>query len=212
MGKKLDTLLSISSDAFVLGSANISSELQAAAGELWVELQSLLSCKNGFFAFEGALRVFSTSKNEFSESLDAWNSPELWRKSYVGLADGGIFFAEDIFGGQFCIKDGNVYSFDPETGDLTFISRSLEGWAGEILSDYEVMTGSPIAHQWQEKCGLLPHDQRLMPKVPFVCGGEFDLGNLVAVNVVSGMKSRANLAVQIRDMPDGTKIQFNIVE
>ena len=48
MGKKLDTLLSISSDAFVLGSANISSELQAAAGELWVELQSLLSCKNGF--------------------------------------------------------------------------------------------------------------------------------------------------------------------
>ncbi|WP_067583472.1 SMI1/KNR4 family protein [Endozoicomonas ascidiicola] len=212
MGKKLDRLLSISSDAFVLDNVVMSPEVRAVAGGLWKELESLLSCKNGFFAFEGALRVFSSKKNEFSESLDVWNSPELWRSSYVGLADGCVFFAEDIFGGQFCIKNGNVYSFDPETGDLAFISRSIEGWADEVLSDYEVITGSPIAHQWQEANGVLSHGQRLMPKVPFVCGGEFDIGNLLAVNVVTGMKSRANLAVQIRDMPDGAQIQFNIIE
>jgi len=51
-----------------------------------------------------------------------------------------------------------------------------------------------------------------MPKTPFVCGGQFELNNLVAINVVSGMKSRANLARQIVDMPDGAQIEFKIIE
>lgn len=37
------------------------------------------------------------------------------------------FFAEDVFGGQFCIKDSKVYTFDPETGSLGYLADDIEG-------------------------------------------------------------------------------------
>ena len=212
MGKKIEKLLSISSDSFSQRSVNIAPDLLMAAGKLGRELKDLLNFKNGFFSFESALRVFSTNETEFSCDLSIWNSSELWRSDYGDLADGCLFFAEDIFGGQFCIKNNTIYAFDPETGDLEEVSQSFEDWAGQILSDYNVWTGYSLAHEWQKKHGVLPYDQRLMPKTPFVCGGQFELDNLFAIKVVSGMKSRANLARQIADMPDGAQIEFNIIE
>lgn len=38
-----------------------------------------------------------------------------------------FFFAEDVFGGQFCIKDSKVYTFDPETGSLGYLADDIEG-------------------------------------------------------------------------------------
>ena len=212
MSNKIEKLLSISSDAFSLGQVNIAPDLLLAAGKLGRELKELLNNKNGFFCFESSLRVFSTNETKFSHNLSEWNDLSLWKNEYAGLADACLFFAEDIFGGQFCIRNNSIYAFDPETGELEEMSHSFEEWANEILSDYNVWTGYPLAHEWQKKHGSLPHNQRLMPKTPFVCGGQFELDNLFSINSVSSMKSRANLARQIIDMPDGAKIEFNIIE
>lgn len=212
MDKKIEQLLSISSDSFSQEPVNMAPDLLLVAGKLGQELEELLRYKNGFFSFVSALRVFPTSRTEFSYDLSAWNASGLWRSDYADLADGCLFFAEDIFGGQFCIKNNTIHAFDPETGDLEEMSESFEDWASQILSDYDMWTGYPLAHQWQEKYGTLPYNQRLMPKIPFVCDGQFELDNLFAIRVVSGMKSRANLARQIVDMPDGAKIEFNIIE
>ena len=91
------------------------------------------------------------------------------------------------------------------------ISDSLEGWAEEVLAEYEVLTGHPLAHEWQATSGKLPAGIRLLPKTPFVCGGEFELANLYALSDVEGMTFRASLANQIRDLPDGAEIQFKVV-
>jgi hypothetical protein len=53
---------------------------------------------------------------------------------------------------------------------------------------------------------------RLIPKQPFVVGGDFKLDNLSAIEAERGMLLRANLATQIRDLPDGTKITFKITD
>ncbi|RZM74389.1 SMI1/KNR4 family protein [Pseudoalteromonas rubra] len=212
MGKYIDKLLSISCDSFVQEQANLTSELRGIAGNLAQELEALLNKKNGFFAFESALRVFSSCSSQLSIGLDDWNSEALWRKDYNGLADGCLFFAEDIFGGQFCIKNGVVCAFDPETAGLEEMAASIEQWAQEILNEYNVWTGYSLAHVWQEHSGALSSELRLMPKTPFVCGGQFELDNLIAINAVSGMKSRANLACQIVDLPDGAQIEFKIIE
>ena len=129
-----------------------------------------------------------------------------------GLADGCLFFAEDVFGGQFCIKDNAVFSFDPETGSLELMADSLEMWATDLLQNFNVLTGYSVAHEWQLQNGALPHGMRLIPKIPFVCGGSYGIDNLYAINSVRGMKSRGNLACQIKNLPDGEKIEFKIVE
>lgn len=212
MGVNIEKLISISSNSFNRKRVSLAPDLLLVAGKLGKELEQLLNKKDGFYAFELSLRIFSSQESECSYSLGLWNSPDLWRNYYAELADDCVFFAEDIFGGQFCIKGDAIYAFDPETGDMEVIANSFESWVGEILSDYNVWTGYPLAHEWQKSYGVLSHQQRLMPKTPFVCGGQFELDNLSPVNVVTGMRSRGNLACQIIDMPDNAQIQFSIIE
>ena len=110
------------------------------------------------------------------------------------------------------MKDEAVYSFDPETARLQKIASSLEGWAKELLSDYNLWTGCSIAREWQQTHGALVSQVRLMPKIPFVCGGQFELSNLVSIDAVKGMRSRASLARQIVDLPDGAQVEFEVID
>lgn len=212
MVEYINKLLSISGDSLGQGQPDLADDLSKFAGKRRQEIEELLSKKNGFFAFESALRVFPSSSSSLSMGMEEWNSEELWRKDYSGLAEGCLFFAEDVFGGQFCIKNDVVCSFDPETGVLEEVAPDLEKWAKELLNEYDFWTGYSLAHEWQENNGLLRSECRLMPKTPFVCGGQFELDNLAAVGAVSGMRSRANLARQIADMPEGTRIEFKIID
>ena len=89
------------------------------------------------------------------------------------MAEGLLFFAEDAFGGQFALRDEHVVTFDPETGEAQALASSIEDWADQLLADFEFLTGQPLAHDWQARNGALPPGERLVPKVPFVLGGEY---------------------------------------
>lgn len=196
-----------------IGSEPICTEVPALSGEsllanrLGEQLQVLLDRRNGFYAFESALHVFPSCARQGVIGLAAWNS-NLWRQYYGDLADGCLFFAEDVFGFQFVIKDDLVWSFDAETGNLTEIGESLEAWAATILNDYEFQTGYPFAHEWQTNNGPLLPTERLFPKYPFVLGGKYEISNLVASNAVYGMQFRGYVAQQLKGLPGGTKVEL----
>jgi hypothetical protein len=177
------------------------------------DLAGLLEKRNGFFAFESALHVLPSRPVPAGVmSVQAWNEPDLWRDAYDSAAEGCYFFAEDAFGSQFAMRDSRIVSFNPETGVVDQLTESLEDWAERLLEDYEVLTGFPVAHAWQEKNGRLPVDQRLLPKHPFVLGGPFTVENLHAVDAVHGMRFRAELAKQIGNLPDGTRVNLKLVD
>ena len=176
------------------------------------ELRHLVTVKNGFYTFESALHVFPASAIAPERGLDEWNSVSLWRHAYGNLTDGLFFFAEDLFGIQFAVLANRVYTFDPETGKRQEFARNLEDWADKILADYNLHTGFSLGHAWQTAHGPLPAGKRLLPKVPFVAGGQFSVDNLYAGDAVQGMLFRAELAKQIADLPDGAKIRFEITE
>ncbi|SCZ31806.1 MULTISPECIES: DUF2625 family protein [Pseudomonas] len=180
------------------------------AGILAEEILVVLRRRNGFYAFEGALHVFPSESSQNETGLSDWNHTDLWRSGYKGLADSGVFFAEDIFGGQFCIKDDKIYIFDPETGSLEYLAADIESWAQMVLNDYEVLTGYPLAHQWQKRNGPIAAGMRLLPKIPFVMGGEFSLDNLYVVNAIEGMRLRADIADKIKSLPNGTQVKYSL--
>jgi hypothetical protein len=175
------------------------------------QLREFLQQRNGFFAFESALHVFPDSVSSNIFSVQQWNSSNLWRHEYGDLGQGAYFFAEDAFGNQFCFSNGQICSFEAETGELSNIAADLEGWANAILNNYKVLTGHPLMHDWQVTNGAIRQGNRLMPKIPFVLGGKYSLGNIYALDSVSAMKSRGNLALQLKDLPDGTKVEFRVV-
>jgi hypothetical protein len=182
------------------------------AGKLVDELFQMLHLRNGFYVFESALHVFPSNSNNQEIGLNDWNDGILWRDAYGDFCHGCLFFAEDIFGGQFCIKDEKIYTFNPETGSLDYLVKNIEEWSKIILDDYNVLTGYQIAHQWQERHGSLPSRKRLLPKMPFIAGGSFALDNLYLADAVEGMRFRAYLANEIKSLPDGAQIKFKIIE
>jgi hypothetical protein len=209
MGPHLRKLLSISGEPLADAIGPAEAGLQFPGIES--NLASALASKNGFFAFESALCVFPTRPSAAAHDLPAWNHPALWKNDYELFPQNCICFAEDIFGEQFCLMDGTVSRFDPETGDFTRVCRTVEEWAEMILDDFSLMTGYGLARHWQAKHGPLSPKHRLVPLTPFVCGGEFSTGNLASLEAARGMRMRADLARQIRDLPDGSKIRFEIV-
>ena len=176
------------------------------ARELW----ELLNLKNGFYSFESALHVFPVGSKTSVVDINSWNSNELWRNDYGQLAQSCFFFAEDVFGSQFCFKDGLIQTFHPETGGTQRFSEDLGSWARLILENYELHTGYPLAHKWQGEHGPLQPGFRLVPKIPFVLGGPYSTNNLYSLDSVQGMRLRASIALQIKDVPDGTPAKLRV--
>jgi hypothetical protein len=176
------------------------------------DVMVMLSRKNGFLAFESALHVFPCAKSTSCYTLAEWNEPNLWRVAYKNLAVDLLFFAQDVFGNQFGVWKSEIIRFDAETGDKESFALTLDEWAKRILTDYEVETGYPLAHQWQSIYGILRLDWRLLPKRPFVLGGGYEIANLITKPSVLGMRLRGSLATQLHDLPDGTQIEFRITE
>lgn len=202
--------MSIASSSLSEREPEITEPVRNMAGILAEEILVVLRRRNGFYAFEGALHVFPSESSQNETGLSDWNHTDLWRSGYKGLADSGVFFAEDIFGGQFCIKDDKIYIFDPETGSLEYLAADIESWAQMVLNDYEVLTGYPLAHQWQKRNGPIAAGMRLLPKIPFVMGGEFSLDNLYVVNAIEGMRLRADIADKIKSLPNGTQVKYSL--
>lgn len=206
MTASLAKLLNIGSQHLLINHEDLIIDKSGASEKIITELLAVLKIKNGFYAFESALHVFPLGSSDAIIGLSEWNSPDLWRNNFQGLIEGGLFFAEDIFGVQFSIKSNGVYSFNPETAEYDFVASDINAWSEAILADYEYLTGYTLAHQWQEANGALAPGHRLCPKVPFSLGGAFDIENLFSMESVSLMRYMAEIAVQIKDIPNGAEI------
>ena len=175
-------------------------------GALGKELVEMLKLKNGFYAFESALLVRALHYEYTPLGLLEWNAPNLWRSEFTENLGDILFFAEDIFGGQYCLREDKIWTFDPENGLFEAMNSSLAEWANNLISDYNFWTGYPLAHAWQMKKGILPKGMRLIPKTPFIFGGKYEVENLYSISDVKGMLFRESIANQIRDLPDGAEI------
>jgi hypothetical protein len=204
---QVDKLLSIGSDPLAPKPEILPRLLEPHA--LGLDLFHILQSKNGFYGFESALHVFPLASATVI-SLEEWNSHNLWRGGYQDLAEGLLFFAEDVFQDQFCLSVGGVLRFKAETGETDFLADSIEGWAERMLRDYRIETGWPLASRWQAEKGPLPAGKRLMPKTPFFLGGAYAIENLWEGDAVEGMRFKADLALQTRNVPNGSAVKLNL--
>jgi hypothetical protein len=212
METNLKKLVSISSEALCDDVPQIPDRLLNQFGELGEQLVDLLDNKNGFYAFESALHVLPAGCIDSCLNIEAWNDDSSWRKEYGDLVQGYLFFAEDVFGVQFALCNRGIRKFDPETGEFEDFASNLEEWAAKILEDYNYETGHQLAHDWQLQNGSLPAGRRLLPKIPFVLGGAYEVENLYAADALQGMMFRADIWRQIRELPDGSQIKLKVIK
>ena len=212
IGPKLRMLLSISSPSIVETAAELTDEMLQFAGAHKDDYLRLLADRNGFYAFESALHVFGCGESELDISVNQWNSEHSWRQGYNEKTENRLFFAEDVFGGQFCLMNDKIYTFDPETGNSEYLADDYEHWAQLLLKDFDLLTGYPLAREWQEQNGPIPIGRRLYPKLPFFLGGEFAIENLYCGDPLERMRFSAEIARQVADLPDGAEFKFKFTE
>ena len=213
MERSLAKLLSISSEAIVGPDPDISflQNWLRSWGRIGSELAEVLIGRNGFWAYESSL-LFRPFRNGTAPlGLIEWNEKVLWKGEYAFELGEVLFFAEDAFGCQYCIENEKIKLFDPETAQFEKLAESLDEWAQIIIQDYEYRTGYPLAHDWQIQNKPLAPGTRLHPNVPFVLGGKYELENLHIGADIEGMIFRANIANQIKDIPDGWQIILEII-
>lgn len=174
-------------------------------------LRPLLDTKNGFLCFGGALHVFhADGHHPILPSLGEWNELDGWRSGYGALIPSEVlFFAQDIFGGQFAIDAGEVFSFDPETAEFEKIASSVREWCGLMLLDWRFLTGYPLLEDWEKAQGPLEIGRRLVPKVPFCLGGGFSVENVYPEVLAKALRSRAEIAKQVHALPDGSSVRLS---
>jgi len=179
------------------------------------ELLSLLKMRNGFVAFEGALRFFPLCEGQsVPYDMEFWNSDDAWRTSYGDMASGLWFFAENAVGEQYAIdtEKGGIVSFEPETGERKPMAEDMEGWADTVLDDWQYVTMHPLVSKWQQINGPLSFKETLVPKRLFVTGGAYEAENLYAVDSVGSINFRGDIALQIKELPGGAKIRIRVIE
>ena len=118
------------------------------------------------------------------------------------------FFACDIFGIQFCFRNRKIYSFDLESGKISFIANSFIDWIDLILNDSEFMTGEPYKRDFETKHGPVLLKQKILPIRPFVIGGEYKVENFIAYDFLDLINYNSQIAHQIYNLPDGTKVNI----
>lgn len=175
------------------------------------ELCRFLSRANGLFAFESALMIRPLVHENNVHSVFEWNDHSLWKSCYGDDRTlNTLFFAEDAFGCQFGFFEDHVCFFDPETGEFDPLCKSFDEWCELIISNYNQYTGYELMHQWQSKNGPIMPGFRLCPKLPFVLGGRYEVDNLYSIRELDGILFRADIAIQLRGVPDGAKVKIVI--
>lgn len=174
--------------------------------ELFRELPSslvrILSDMNGFILHEGALHVRGASLSPEWHSLRAaWRGPSAFHVLYENVRTTDIPFAQDQIGDQFLLREGRVIQLCGETGELEALTNSLEEFFSRVSQDIEGFLNVGLRHAMQP-------GQLLLAYPPFVFQESGAGAALSPVRAGEVILFHAELARQLRDVPDGGQIEL----
>jgi hypothetical protein len=169
------------------------------------ELTHLLTDTNGFILHHGALHVRGASLAPGWHSLRrALEGQDAFHSLYETVHASDIPFAEDQCGDQFLLRSDEVFRLVAETGEVERLARSLEEFLSRVNQDIEGFLNVGLSH-------TLEPGQLLLAYPPF-CVEQSDTPSLGAVPAHEAIQIHAELARQIRDLPEGGKIKFRLTD
>lgn len=174
--------------------------------ELPADLVPILSDTNGFILHEGAVHVRGACITPEWHSLRAaWSGPRAFHILYDDVLPSDIPFAEDQVGDQFLIREVEVLRLSAETGEIEHLADNLEDFFVRAGSDIEGFLNVGLGHTIQPG--------QLLQAYPPFCMRESGAGaSLASVPASEVILFHADLARQIRDVPDGGQVEIKMTD
>lgn len=171
--------------------------------ELPRSLVNTLSDINGFILHEGALHVRgASSKPDWHSLRGAWRGPNSFHVLYPDLRTSDIPFAQDQVGDQFLIREGVVVKLSAETGEISVVADGLEDFFFRVEANIEDYLNVGLSHKMQP-------GQLLQASPPF-CLKSDATASLKPSPASEVILFHADLARQIRNIPDGEQVEFKV--
>jgi len=114
----------------------------------------------------------------------------------------------NIFGEPFFEDGGTIFKVSPETGDIEPICKFAE-FDPACLDDF--WTGDSLRRAWEDQHGPLGPDHCLVPVIPFVLGGDFEIQNLMPIPLSEANTFYAAIRAGIQSLDDGDSVRLEIV-
>ncbi len=140
------------------------------------------------------------------EIRDSWGWIGIDPDEIVGINEFGNILGRD--------RKGAYWRLCPEDVYCKVIAASSQEFQ-ELMEDEEFcldweMTG--LVKKARETVGPLKDGHRYCLKIPGVLGGEYGGENLASMPLDGLIRFSGDLALQIRDLPDGAQISLNVVD
>ncbi len=175
-------------------------------------LSAVLRRQNGFIWFRGGLHVRGACMSPEWHSLrNACLGPSAFHELYWSVLPTDIPFAEDCMGDQFLLRHGSVARLAAETGGVEDLGIDASEFLRRVQEDPVGFLQMQPLVQFQSEGGELTPGKLLAAYPPFFAQ---EAGRGVSLRAISAHERRsllADIANQIRDVPDGTTIRFEVV-
>jgi hypothetical protein len=174
-------------------------------------LVAALRVRNGVVAWQGGLHVRGACREPAWHSLRAaWEGPLAFHVLYQEVEPTDVPFAEDALGDQFLLRDGAVLHLWAETGELEPAAPDLATWLAALLADPErTLALEPLLAYLNAGRTLAPG--QLLAAYPPFCVTQSEQGvTLEAQDWLERRLFLAELARQIRGLPEGAEVRFKV--
>ena len=111
-------------------------------------------------------------------------------------------------------RDGSYWRICPEELSCEPIAATRKQFdnlrsSSEFREDWKMERFVSLA---RSTFGELPEGRCFCLKVPGVLGGTYDLENIATITIAELLRASGHIALQIRDLPDGTNVDLKITE
>lgn len=144
--------------------------------------------------------------NLVDELRKAWGWVGIEPVEVVGENDFGNLMIKD--------KDGKYWRLCPEDLSCTVVAQNREeldvlSHDQEFLRDWYMRT---LVDQAKETLGPLTEGRKYCLKIPGILGGQYGGSNLATISLVELVRFSGDVAKQIKDLPNGAKVKFEITD
>ena len=135
---------------------------------------------------------------------ESWGWTGLDPAEIVGQNDFGNLMVKDFAGRywRLCPEELTCRRVARNRQELDALSRDQE-----FLHDWNM---KELVAQAQRLLGPLKKDTKFCLKIPAVLGGEYSGSNLATLSLPGLIRSSGDVARQIKDLPDGARVQLDV--
>ena len=181
----------------------------AVLAKLPRDYAAFLQVVNGCIAYGGGLHIRGASRKPDWHSLrQAWFGEGCLSQTYAEVSDDDVPFAQDYLGDQFLLRSGSVLRLRAETGEVEDLAVDWREFLWAAAANPSDVLSLQLLQRFRGEGKSLPPGQ-LLSVYPPLCTKEAAGGvSLKAIPVCERIRFLADLAAQIRDLPDGSKVRM----